>query len=112
MLIRYRTPRKILKKLVDTTVTLRCHRLRVKGLIEKLSRTRITPGLILVPARNEQTLQQALQQLGAKQQVVATILAPKHSRNNTIASIQKTMRQSRGRSERRGSSYPLRVTRV
>ncbi len=76
LIIKYRAPRGVVKKLVGTTVTSRGYRVRARGLIEKLGGRRIAPGLILVPVRREQTLQQVFQQLGVDYRILAVILAP------------------------------------
>ena len=76
LIIRYSAPKKAVKKLVGTTVTSRGYRVRARGLIEKLGGKRIAPGLVLVPVRREQRLQQLFQQLGVDYRILAVILAP------------------------------------
>ncbi len=79
LIIRYKAPTKsVLKKLVGTIVISRGYKVRAKGLIEKLGGRRIGPGLVIVPVKREQALQQLFQQLRVDYQVLATILVPRN----------------------------------
>ncbi len=74
-LIRYKAPKKVLKKLVGTTVSRRRGRSRARGLIEKMGGLRIAPGLVLIPTKNVEALEHIFQQLNTEYKIMGYILA-------------------------------------
>lgn len=76
LLVRYRAPPHIRRKLVGTTVVQRGYRMRARGLIEKLGGKRLAPGLFMIDASKWPTLEIILQKLNVDYEVIHTILAP------------------------------------